>query len=119
MTTAIHFGPFVHILNKGGLHSIVQSASFRGTVASNNMANDDPAVRAYVGSFEHQQRNKNWSSASMTVIEFLTFTPPRPGCSPGYAEWRGEQLIDGHLAVRILRVLNGRGEPVYFAGRDG
>jgi hypothetical protein len=106
------YGPYVHGLNKGGLNEIMTSSKLRGTLPSNHVASDRPAVRAYVGSFELQRKNKNWSGRDKTFIEFTTRLPPRAGLPPGYAEWSDEQLIEGHLPIRILRVVNGEGEPV-------
>lgn len=106
------YGPFVHTINKGGLKEIVTSGKLRGAAASNNMANDSRAVRAYVGSFEHQKQNKRWSGRVSIHIEFLSFSPPRPNLPPGYAEWVDDQLIENHLAIKILRVVNGEGELV-------
>ncbi|MEJ8854150.1 hypothetical protein WKW79_06205 [Variovorax robiniae] len=112
MTDPRTFGPFVHTLNKGGLREIVTSGKLRGTPASNHLANDHLAVRAYAGSFEHQKRNKNWSGRISRHIEFVSHVAPRPGLPPGYAEWTDEQLIDGHLRIQILRVLDGEGSIV-------
>jgi hypothetical protein len=109
ITSARISGPFVHCLNKGGLEDIVRTRKLRGTVASNSMANDRPAVRAYTGTFEHQKRNKNWNGPQMTVIEFYTSTPPRPNLSPGYAEWTEEGLVDGHLSIQISKIVDGNG----------
>jgi hypothetical protein len=112
MDTARTYGPFVHTLNRGGLKEIVTTGKLRGAEASNHLTNDVKAVRAYVGTFEFQKKNKNWSGRLKTHIEFLTFTPPRDGLPPGYAEWSGEQLINDHLPIKVLRVLNSEGEPV-------
>ena len=106
------YGPFVHTLNKGGLKEIITAEKLRGAEAANYMANDVKAVRAYAGTFELQKKNKNWSGRNHIHIEFLTFTPPRSGLPPGYAEWCGEQLIEDHLSIKILRVVNGEGESV-------
>jgi hypothetical protein len=106
------YGPFVHTLNKGGLKEIVTTEKLRGTQASNHLANDSKAVRAYVGTFEHQKKNKNWSGRLSTHIEFLSFVPPRSGLPPGYAEWTDESLVEGYLAISIQRVVNGEGEDV-------
>ena len=103
------YGPFVHKLNKGGLAEICLTSKLRGTAAGNNMANDRPAVRAYVGTFEHQQKNKNWSGKDSIYIEFLTSTPPRSGLAPGFAEWTEDGLVDGGLPIKIIRVLHGDG----------
>jgi hypothetical protein len=110
--TARTLGPFVHTLNKGGLKEIVTSGKLRGAPAANHMANDRKAVRAYVGSFEEQKKNKNWSGRISVHIEFMTSVPPRPQLPPGYAEWTEDQLSEGFLPIRILRVLNGEGEAV-------
>ncbi len=104
------YGPFVHTLNKGGLREIVTTGKLRGTTASNHLANDSKAVRAYVGTFKHQKRNKNWSGRTSVHIEFLSYAPPRPNLPPGYAEWSDDQLIQGHLPISIVRVVNGEGE---------
>src|SRR5882672_7592460 len=96
-------GPFVHGLNKGGLFEIARTRQLRGTEASNNMASDRLAVRAYVGSFEHQKRIKNWSDPSKTLIEFVTQIAPRTGLPPGYAEWGEDQLVHGYLPITITR----------------
>ena len=101
------YGPFVHTLNKGGLQEIRTSSRLRGSAASNHMANDSIAVRAYVGSFEYQRKNKNWHGKTIH-IEFLTALPPRSGLPPGYAEWT-DNLIDGHLPIQITRVMLGDG----------
>jgi hypothetical protein len=106
------YGPYVHTLNKGGLNEIVTTSKLRGTEASNYMANDRRAVRAYVGTFEYQKKNKNWSGRKSIHIEFLTFVPPRSGLPPGAAEWGEELLIEGYLPIQILRVVNGEGENV-------
>jgi hypothetical protein len=106
------YGPFVHTLNKGGLKEIVTTAKLRGTQASNHLANDAKAVRAYIGTFEHQKKNKNWAGRLSIHIEFLTCLPPRSGLPPGYAEWTEESLIEGYLAISIQRVVNGEGESV-------
>lgn len=106
------YGPFVHTLNKGGLKQICISSSLKGTAASNHLANDRLAVRAYIGSFELQKKNKNWSGRQSTHIEFLSFTPPRPNLPPGYAEWDESQLQEGYLPIQILRVVNGEGEAI-------
>jgi hypothetical protein len=114
------FGPFVHGLNKGGLTEIVRTSRLRGVAASNHMANDRPAVRAYVGSFDHQRRVKRWSGADKTFIEFYTHVPPRPQLPPGYAEWTEEGLTDGHLLIRISRILDGDGtliSPAHYGKR--
>jgi hypothetical protein len=108
-------GPYVHGLNKGGLSEIWRSQKLRATSAGNHMANDRLAVRAYVGTFEHQKRNKNWSGADKTFVEFLTFTAPRSGLPPGYAEWTEGQLDGGYLRVKILRVLDGNGITIFPA----
>jgi hypothetical protein len=106
------YGPYVHTLNRGGLREILTTGKLRGSEASNYMANDRKAVRAYVGTFEYQKKNKNWSGRQSVHIEFLSFVPPRSGLAPGYAEWDGDLLTEGHLPIKILRVLNGEGEPV-------
>lgn len=105
------YGPFVHTLNKGGLKEIRTTGKLRAAAASNNMANDRPAVRAYVGTFEYQRKNKNWHDRQSVHIEFTTTIPPRSGLPPGYAEWT-DTLIEGHLPIKINRVLNGAGEEV-------
>lgn len=105
-------GPFVHSLNKGGLQQIVMSGKLRGASAGNHMANDRLAVRAYKGSFEQNKKNKRWHGRDKTYIEFMTKLPPRPNLPPGYAEWEGQQLLDNHLPIKILRVVNGEGEDV-------
>mgnify|MGYP000849042494 CR=1 FL=1 len=105
------YGPFVHTLNKGGLNAIRTGSKLRGTNASNHMANDSIAVRAYIGTFEHQKKNKNWHGRESVHIEFTTEIPPRSGLPPGYAEWT-DGLIEGHLPIKITRVLNGEGESV-------
>ena len=110
------FGPFVHTLNKGGLNEIVTASKLRGSVASNHLANDNKAVRAYVGSFEHQRKNKRWSGRVSIHIEFLALIPPRSDLPPGYAEWTEDQLVESHLPIKILRVVNGEGE---FVARPG
>jgi len=74
------------------------------------MANDSIAVRAYAGTFEHHQRNKNWSGKLSVHIEFLTSIPPRSGLPPGFAEWT-DGLVDGHLPIHITRILHGDGSP--------
>ena len=102
------YGPFVHTLNKGGLAEIRAMSKLRGSAASNHMTNDSIAVRAYVGTFEYQKQNKNWSDARSVHIEFLTSIPPRSGLPPGYAEWT-DSLVDGHLPIQITRVLHGDG----------
>ena len=112
MTESRTYGPFVHTLNRGGLKEIVTAGKLRGAEAGNYLSNDRKAVRAYVGTFEHQKRNKNWSGRTSTHIEFLTFLPPRSGLPPGYAEWSEELLVGGYLPIKILRVLNGEGETV-------
>jgi hypothetical protein len=76
MSNVKTYGPFVHTLNRGGLREILVTSKLRGSVASNHLANDSAAVRAYVGSFEYQQRNKNWHGHQSTHIEFLSFIPP-------------------------------------------
>jgi hypothetical protein len=106
------YGPFLHTLNKGGLKEIVTTGKLRGTEASNHLANDNKAVRAYVGTFEHQKKNKNWSGRLSTHIEFLSFVAPRSGLPPGYAEWNDALLTEGHLSIKILRIVNGEGEPI-------
>jgi hypothetical protein len=112
MTEVRMYGPYVHQLNKGGLREIIIGGKLRGSVAGNHMANEDAAVRAYAGTFEYQQKNKNWGDRSRTYIEFMTFTPVRAGLGAGAAEWRGVQLTEGYLPIKILRVLNGAGESV-------
>lgn len=112
MVGAKLYGPFIHGLNKGGLREIVNTSKLRGTSASNNMSNDSTAVRAYVGSFEYQKKNKRWSGRANIYIEFQTYTPPRCGLPPGYAEWTEESLINSYLKIKILRVVNGEGELV-------
>jgi hypothetical protein len=104
------YGPFVHGLNKGGLDAILVTSKLKGTGASNHMASDLIAVRAYVGDFEYQRRNKNWHGREKIFIEFMTRVPPRTGLPPGYAEWSDAELVDGFLPVHVLRVLNGEGE---------
>ena len=106
------FGPFVHGLNKGGLFEIARTGGLRGAPASNNMASDSLAVRAYVGDFAYQKRNKNWSGADKSFIEFVTRVPPRSGLPPGYAEWAEEQLTDGFLTIQVLRVIDGNGNSI-------
>lgn len=106
------FGPFVHGLNKGGLSEIVRTSSLRGVGASNHMANDTPAVRAYVGSFEHQRQNKRWSGANKTFIEFSADLRPRPNLPSGYAEWTGDALANGHLRIHISRIVDGDGKEI-------
>lgn len=108
------YGPFVHTLNKGGLKQIVVGQKLRGVVASNHMANDSAAVRAYVGTFEYQKKNKNWHGRVSVHLEFLTMIAPRNGLPPGYAEWSENELQDGYLPVEIIRVLNGEGEVVNY-----
>ena len=112
MTKSRIFGPFVHTLNKGGLNEIRTSGKLRGTAASNHLANDSLAVRAYTGSFEHQKKNKNWHGRASVHIEFTTAFVPRPGLPPGYAEWASDELIDGYLPITITRVVNGEGEAI-------
>jgi hypothetical protein len=102
------YGPYVHTLNKGGLVEIRITSRLRGSTASNNMANDSIAVRAYVGTFEHQQKNKNWSGKVSVHIEFLTSIPPRAGLNPGFAEWT-DGLIAGYLPIQITRIVHGDG----------
>lgn len=116
MTQARTYGPYVHTLNKGGLKEIVTTGRLRGTEASNNLANDRRAVRAYVGTFEQQKKNKNWSGRQSVHIEFVTSVPPRSGLSPGYAEWDDSLLVAGYLPIEILRVVNGEGEKVSAHG---
>jgi hypothetical protein len=112
MTSERTYGPFVHGLNKGGLKEIITSSKLRGANAENYMANDHPAVRAYPGTFEYQKKNKNWSGRKNIFIEFLTYIPLRSGLGPGQAEWRDGELVEGYLRIKILRVVNGEGEPV-------
>ena len=106
------FGPFVHGLNKGGLFNISGTRKLRGANPSNNMASERPAVRAYAGSFEHQKAIKRWSGSDKTFIEFMTYTPPRSGLPPGYAEWSEEQLNEGFLPIHILRIVDGNGRQI-------
>ncbi|MEO6276749.1 hypothetical protein [Roseateles sp.] len=112
MQTDMTFGPFVHTLNKGGLKEIVITGKLRGAAASNHLANDHKAVRAYVGTFEHQKKNKNWHGRVSIHIEFLSFVAPCGALPPGYAEWGEELLTEGHLPIKLLRVVNGEGESV-------
>ncbi|MCB1887832.1 MAG: hypothetical protein KDH20_09520 [Rhodocyclaceae bacterium] len=112
MTDGKKYGPFVHKLNKGGLHAIVTTGKLRGAEGSNYFSNDRAAVRAYVGTFEYQKKNKNWSGRTSIFIEFMTTVPLRSGLGPGHAEWSGDELIEGYLPIQILRVLNGEGEAV-------
>ena len=102
------YGPYIHTLNKGGLAEIRATSRLRATAASNNMASDRIAVRAYVGTFEYQQRNKRWSGKQTIHIEFLTSVPPRSGLPPGSAEWT-DGLVGGYLPIIITRVLHGDG----------
>ena len=105
-------GPFVHGLNKGGLSEIVRTSSLRGVAASNHMANDRPAVRAHIGTFEFQRQNKRWSGADKTFIEFYTDVGHRPNCPPGYAEWIDDALENGYLRIRISRIVDGDGKVI-------
>ncbi|MEX1188760.1 MAG: hypothetical protein WED33_05835 [Bacteroidia bacterium] len=104
------YGPYVHGLNKGGLPEIIISSKLRGAAASNHMSNNNPAVRAYEGSFEFHKKNKRWQGKHKIYIEFLTKQPSRSGMPPGGAEWTGSQLTNNHLEIKILRVINGDGE---------
>lgn len=115
--TGREHGPFVHTLNKGGLQQIVASGMLRGTAPANHLASDRLAVRAYTGSFEHQKKNKNWSGRLSVHVEFMTPVPPDTDLPPGWAIWSDDRLLDGHLPIRILRVLNGDGEPVSVVKR--
>jgi hypothetical protein len=110
--TGEEHGPFVHTLNKGGLREIVTSQKLRGTIPGNYLASDRLAVRAYKGSFEHQKKNKNWSGKVSVHIEFMSRIAPDTGQSPGWAVWSEDSLIQGHLPIRILRVVNGDGEVI-------
>jgi hypothetical protein len=112
MDAIYKYGPFVHGLNRGGLKGIISESQLRGATASNHLANDRYAVRAYAGTFEEQKRNKRWSGRDKTFIEFMTMVPPRAGLPPGYAEWSDHLLMNNHLKIRILRVLNGEGEAI-------
>lgn len=105
-------GPYVHGLNKGGLKQIISQSKLLGTSASNHMANDHPAVRAYEGTFEFHKKNKNWHGRDRVIIEFMTRQPSRGGMPPGAAEWTAGQLNNNYLDIKILRVLNGEGEQV-------
>ena len=108
------YGPYVHTLNKGGLKQIALAQKLRGATASNHMANDHAAVRAYVGTFEHQRKNKNWSSRESIHLEFMTTIAPRSDLPPGYAEWGEAELQQGYLPIQLTRVLNGAGELVTY-----
>jgi hypothetical protein len=105
-------GPYVHGLNKGGLSEIRSTQRLRATRPANTVASDRPAVRARPGTFEHVKKVMHWSGRDRTFIEFMTRVPPRPQLPPMFAEWDDDQLIDGHLPIFILRVVNGEGEPV-------
>ena len=112
MDPIYRYGPYVHGLNKGGLREIILSSKLRGAAASNHMAHDRIAVRAYEGAFEYHQQNKRWSGRDKIYIEFFTMLPPRTGTPPREAEWTGPQLINDHLDVKISRVVYGSGEQV-------
>ena len=110
--TSRTYGPYVHGLNKGGLREIRATQKLRATCPANYMASDRPAVRAYVGTFEFLKKRMNWSGRDHTFIEFMTKIPSRSDLPPMHAEWTENQLVDGHLAIQILRVVNGEGEAV-------
>jgi hypothetical protein len=101
------YGPFVHGLNKGGLEDIrgnqrLLSSPARGIAGGAN------AVRAYYGSFEKRQKNKNWHNPSKVYIEFMTFLPPYQH-DPIMARWfmnEGE-----YLPIRITGIFYGSGKP--------
>jgi hypothetical protein len=108
-TTNGVYGPYVHKLNKGGLHEILTTQKFRATPARGS---DIPGVRAHVGSFEKVKKKMNWSGRQDTYIEFTTEIPPCSGLPPWLAEWRENELLVGQLPIRVLGVVNGEGEPV-------
>jgi hypothetical protein len=76
------------------------------------MASDRVAVRAHSGPFEFLKKKLNWSGRDRTFIEFVTSVAPRGDLPPGYAEWSENELTNGHLAIQIMRVVNGDGEAV-------
>jgi hypothetical protein len=53
------------------------------------------------------------SFIELTTTQFHS----RTGLPPGYAEWSEDQLIEGHLPIQILRIVNGEGEPVASGSR--
>lgn len=102
------YGPYVHQLNKGGLKEIITSGKLKGTEASNNTGGLGLATRASKGSVEHQLRNPGWVRYPERIwIEF--YTDIEPDQHPAWAIWHEDKMTDGHLPIKISRIVRGDG----------